>query len=145
MNNNQDIIRAFYEQIWNQHDKTKIPMILQDQFTFRGSLGQERRGHAGFADYVDFIHAALGNYRCDIQEIISEGNKSFARMIFSGVHKGEFFGFRPTSNRVSWAGAAVFTFHEDKISDLWVLGDVHGLLKQLENNTHTEPTAAADS
>ena len=45
---------------------------------------------------------------------------------------GELFGHPPTGKMVSWAGAAVFTFSGELIRDLWVLGDVHSLLQQLE-------------
>jgi len=128
------IVETFYEEIWNKHDKSKIPKLLQEDFSFRGSLGQVRHGHAGFAVYVDFVHEALGDYRCEIQEMIAESNKAFARMLFSGIHRAKFFGYQPTGKRVEWAGAAVFTFHGEKISALWVLGDLHDLLQQLENN-----------
>jgi len=131
------LIRAFYEDIWNRHDKSAIPVLLDGDFSFRGSLGQLRHGHAGFAEYVDFVHAALGNYRCDIQEIIAERSKAFARMLFSGIHRGEFFHYPPTFKRVEWAGAAVFSFGGDKISDLWVLGDLYGLMQQLQRNSGT--------
>jgi predicted ester cyclase len=134
MSDYRPIIRAFYEDIWNRHDKSKIPELLHEDCSFRGSLGQVRRGHAGFASYVDFVHEALGEFRCDIEEVISEGNKAFARMLFSGTHRGEFFGYKPTGKRVEWVGAALFTFAGEKVSDLWVLGDVHGLLQQLANN-----------
>jgi RimJ/RimL family protein N-acetyltransferase/predicted ester cyclase len=137
MPDHRRIIQAFYEDIWNKHDKTKIPALLHEAFTFRGSLGQLHQGHNGFASYVDFVHAALGDYRCVIQDIISEGNQAFARMLFSGVHRADFFGYAPTFKRVEWAGAAVFTFDGDKISDLWVLGDMHGLLQQLARNVDT--------
>ena len=93
MSNHPATIRAFYEEIWNQHNTAKIPEFLQADFAFRGSLGQERHGHGGFAAYVDFVHAALGDYRCEIQEVISEGNTAFARMLFSGRHCGEFLTF----------------------------------------------------
>jgi len=33
---------------------------------------------------------------------------------------------------VEWLGSAHFTFEGDKVSDLWVLGDVHGLLQLLQ-------------
>src|SRR5215470_11259854 len=85
MSNHQAIIRAFYEGIWNQHDTSQIPELLQEDFSFRGSLGQERHGHAGFAAYVDFVHAALSDYRCEMQEMIAEGHKAFARLRFSGI------------------------------------------------------------
>lgn len=134
MSAHKEIVESFYENIWNRHDKSFIPIILVEKFSFRGSLGQLRQGHSEFASYVDFVHAALGNYQCDILDFVDEGNKAFACMLFSGIHKGDFFDYRPTLMRVEWAGAALFAFDQEKIADLWVLGDVHGLLEQLARN-----------
>lgn len=127
-------VESFYADVWNRRDKSKIPMLLCPDFTFRGSLGQTRSGHDGFADYVDFIHAALADYRCDILELVVEEPKAFARMRFSGVHRADFFGYSPTNMPLEWAGAALFTFAGSKVADLWVLGDVHSLLLQLDRN-----------
>lgn len=40
-------------------------------------------------------------------------------------------GFPATGKTVSWGEAALFTFVDDKISDLWVLGDLKTLESQL--------------
>jgi steroid delta-isomerase-like uncharacterized protein len=127
----KDLVREFYERIWNAYDLEYIPRLLQDDFSFRGSLGSQCHGHREFAAYVDRVHGALGNYDCQIRELIAEGNKVFARMLFSGAHRGELLGIAPTHRTVSWAAAAVFTFQRERIVDLWVLGDVSGLLQQL--------------
>lgn len=131
------LIEAFYEDIWNRRDKSAIPVLLDEDFSFRGSLGQVRHGQAGFAEYVDFVHAALDNYRCDIQEVIAEESRAFARVLFSGIHRADFFGYPPTFKRLEWTGAAVFAFREGKITNLWVLGDLHGLMEQLRRNAGT--------
>ena len=128
------VVQSFYEDIWNRHDKSKIPHLLCDNFTFRGSLGQTKVGHDGFGNYVDFVHTALACYRCEILDIVIEDSKAFARMQFSGIHQGEFFGYPPTNKPVAWQGAALFSFTVDKVADLWVIGDVHGLLQLLEKN-----------
>jgi steroid delta-isomerase-like uncharacterized protein len=125
-------VQSFYADIWNRHDKSKIPAILHSDFTFRSSLGETLTGHDGFASYLDFVHAALGNYRCDIVDLVVENRQAFARMQFHGIHRGEFLGYAPTGKVVEWAGAALFTFRHDKIADLWVLGDVHSLFQLLE-------------
>lgn len=131
----RDVVASFYADVWNRHDKSAIPRLLQPDFTFRGSLGQTKTGHAEFADYVDFVHRALGDYRCDILDLVAEGHQCFARMRFSGTHRGDFFSFMPTGKPVEWAGAALFTFRDGLVADLWVLGDVHGLLQLLERNS----------
>lgn len=133
----RSVVASFYDDIWNRHDKSKIPDLLRDDFTFRGSLGQARVGHAGFGAYVDFVHAALADYRCDILDLVVEDPQAFARMRFSGIHRGEFLGYAPTGKPVEWLGAALFSFNGDKLADVWVLGDVHGLLQWLEKNANS--------
>lgn len=128
------LVERFYADIWNRHDKSAIPKLLCADFTFRGSLGPSKVGHDEFAGYVDFVHDALGDYRCDIHDLVVGDHKAFAKMLFSGIHRKTFLGFEPTSLRVEWAGAALFTFKEGMISDLWVLGDLHGLHQRLERN-----------
>ena len=129
------VVQKFYADVWNKHDKSVIPSLLQSDFTFRGSLGPTKTGHAEFVEYVDFVHQALGAYQCDILDLVEEGNQCFARMRFSGTHRGDFFGFKPTGKKVEWAGAALFSFKDGRVADLWVLGDVHGLLQLLERNS----------
>lgn len=43
------------------------------------------------------------------------------------MHRAPFLGVEPTDRRVSWAGAAFFTFDDGLVTELWVLGELHGL------------------
>lgn len=124
-------VERFYAVLWNAHDRNAMKDVLHEAFTFRGSLGLEKRGHEGFADYVDMVHAALGDYRCTIQDLVVEDPKAFARMRFEGIHQGMFMGFPPTGKPVSWEGCALFTFSDHLIRDAWVLGDLKGLEERL--------------
>ena len=128
-------VRRFYEVLWDACRLDAMPLILREDFTFRGSLGEERRGHQGFSEYVQMVHTALGNYRCVIEELVEEGDKVFAKMSFGGVHRNCFLGFEPTWKQINWCGCALFTFRGDKILDLWVLGDLKALEEQLERNS----------
>ena len=128
------VVEKFYVEMWNKADKGLIPDIFLDGFTFRGSLGPVLVGHDQFAGYVDGVVGALEDYTCDILEMTEEGERVVAKMLFHGRHKAEMMGFAPTGKRVEWHGSAHFTFSGGKVKDLWVLGDVHGLLQQLEAN-----------
>lgn len=125
------LVRTFYDEVWNALDLPIIPDLLAADATFRGSLGSERRGPAEFADYVREVTGALGDYRCDIEDLVAEDERVVARMTFSGIHRGELLGVPATGRRVSWAGAAFFRFVDGRIADLWVLGDLVGLRRQL--------------
>lgn len=129
-----DQVRKFYEVIWNQHNRDAIPEVLHENVKFRGSLGQDKRGHSGFAEYLDMVHEALSEYQCTVDELVFEPGRVFAKMKFTGIHKGKFMGYLPTGKRITWSGAALFTFAQGKVTDLWVLGDLKSLESQLENN-----------
>lgn len=129
-------VESFYADVWNRYDTSRIPDLLMPGFSFRGSLGHARTGHDGFTAYLDFVHGTIADFRCDIAELVIEPPKAFARMRFSGLHRKALFGFAPTGKRVEWAGAALFTFSGNRVADLWVLGDVHGLIELLDRNTH---------
>lgn len=131
MSSHKECVRRFYEAIWNKADKEVIPELLHENIRFRGSLGLMQHGHAGFAGYLDFVRQALDEYRCEIVDMVAEDDKVYARMLYSGIHHGEFFGFAPTHARLKWDGIAAFTFVDGKIAELWVMGDVQGIMKQL--------------
>lgn len=124
-------VRRFYEELWNRHDLSTIPKLLDEAVTFRGSLGESCRGHAAVAAYVDRVHHGLDRYDCHIHTLIGEDDRVFARMLFSGVHRGEFMGYAATGQPLAWAGCALFTFVAQRITDVWVLGDLKSLEQQV--------------
>lgn len=128
---NIGLIERFYADLWNQFDKSLIPVLLAENLEFRGSLGQSMRGHGEFAEYVDFVRAAFPDFTNTVEEVVSEGDRSFARLTYRGTHRGELFGIPTTGRRVMYAGAARFWFRAGRIAAVWVLGDIYGLLLQL--------------
>jgi predicted ester cyclase len=129
------LVSIFYQRIWNLGSQSAVDEILSEDFVFRGSLGAEMRGRARFWDYVCGVRSALDDYRCDVLECVSEGSLAFAKMGFGGIHVGTFRGHRPSGLPVRWHGAALFRFENERIGELWVLGDLAGLDAMLNSNT----------
>jgi cystathionine gamma-lyase len=132
------LVESFYSRIWNQGDLAAISDLLTEEFCFRGSLGVELRGRDGFLEYVRSVRSALADYRCEILECATEGNKAFAKMRFSGIHVGLFRGHRPTGLPVHWLGTALFHIEGERIAELYVLGDLAGLDALLQTNAMTQ-------
>ena len=129
-----DLVKQFYLQLWNQRDYEIANQILQEQVNFRGSLGPAMVGRDRVCEYVKSVTDALQNYTCEIQEIVVDGQKAAAKVLFRGIHVGQFMGFEPTGKEVNWLGAAFFESDNGMLTNIWVLGDIQGLLKKLEQN-----------
>jgi predicted ester cyclase len=139
------LVEKFYSRIWNDGDLAAASDLLSERIYFRGSLGGEMRGREAFANYVRSVRGALAGYRCEIVECVTEGNKAFAKLRFSGIHVAPFLGYEPTGKTVHWLGAALFIFDGQFISELWVLGDLIGLDAVLQANAEPNPLAGLHS
>lgn len=126
-----DLIDRFYNDMWNRFDKSVFAEILHPDIRFRGSLGQVKVGFEEFGEYVDFIQTFSPNFHNEVVMTITEGDKTFARLTYTGTHEGEVFDLQPTGQRFEYAGAAVFTIEEGRVLEVWVLGDIYGLIHQL--------------
>jgi predicted ester cyclase len=127
----KEIVRVFYKEMWDHADKSLIPQIFHERFSFRGSLGPMLTGYDEFAAYVDWVTDAFGQYTTDILALIEEDNRVSGKMCFHGFHRKELFGIPPTGRNVWWTGMPIFTFEGAKVRDLYVLGDIHGLIGRL--------------
>ena len=129
------LVEAFYARIWDGGQEY-VDDLLTEDFAFRGSLAAETAGRAAFMDYVYHVRGSLAQYHCEILACVTETPHAFARMRFSGLHVAPFRGFEPTGGPVQWEGAALFTFRDDLIASLWVLGDLAGLDAALRHNAN---------
>ena len=91
-------------------------------------------GHEGIAEYVTLITNALGEFESTIHQVICEDENAYARIRFAGIHQDQFMGYSPSGKAVNWIGTVEFRITGGKISELWALGDLHGLVQQLRAN-----------
>ena len=128
----KDLVERFYNVVWNKADEDEARKILAADFRFRASLGPELRGPGGFIAYMRTLRAALPDFICTIEELIATEDRVAARMSFHGTHAGKFFGIAATGRVIRWNGAAFFKTGSDCITELWVLGDIEAVRRQLE-------------
>ena len=127
----RELVERFYHQVWNTADEAEARKILSSDFRFRASLGPELRGPGGFIAYLRSVHAALENFTCTIEELITTADRAAARMSFRGIHRGKLFGIDATGRDIRWNGAAFFKVSGEHITELWVLGDIEAVRRQL--------------
>jgi steroid delta-isomerase-like uncharacterized protein len=127
----RELVERFYHAVWNRADEAEARKILSADFRFRASLGPELRGPGGFIAYLRSVHAALENFTCTIDELIATDDRAAARMSFHGRHRGTMFGIAATGRDINWSGAAFFKISDGMIAELWVLGDIEAVRRQL--------------
>lgn len=130
----KEVVRVFYKEMWDHANTSLVPGIFHPDFSFRGSLGPQLIGHQQFIGYVEFVTGALDRYTSDILDIAEEGDRVFAKLRFHGHHRRELFGIQATGRHVWWYGMPIFTFDGPLVRDLWVLGDIHGLIGRLKGD-----------
>lgn len=79
------------------------------------------------------IRDALEDYRCDIVSLVAQQDRAAARMRFHGRHIAPFLGVAASGRRLEWSGAAFFELRDQKLAEIWVLGDTEALRAQLED------------
>jgi hypothetical protein len=104
--NTGDLVRSFYEEIWNRGNKAKIPELLHESFIFRGSLGQTKRGHHGFAEYVEFVTDALSESMRNTGNCLRREQSVRKGFVFRGSWKRiSRLSGNLQARRVDWRGA----------------------------------------
>jgi steroid delta-isomerase-like uncharacterized protein len=135
---NAEVIRRFYDDLWNRWRLELADELLAADVRFRGTLGMSLVGRDAFKGYVEQVRAAFPDWHNVVEELISADDAVVARLTFTGTHRGEFLGVAPTGRRVSYVGAAIFHLDHGKITSAWVVGDTQELWRALGVLSRTE-------
>jgi steroid delta-isomerase-like uncharacterized protein len=126
-----ELVRRFYEELWNRWDLAVADEILAPDLRFRGTLGTSLVGIEAFRGYVEGVRAAFPDWHNDLEELIDAGEAVVARLTFSGTHRGELSGIAATGARVEYVGIAIFRLRAGRIAEAWVVGDTQELWRAL--------------
>jgi steroid delta-isomerase-like uncharacterized protein len=125
------LVQRFYDRLWNAWDDAAVESTLAEDFTFRGSLGQQTSGRDGWRAYRDKIRHGAPDFANEIVDLIVSGDRAAARLRYSGTHRGELLGVPASGRPFAYSGAAFFTAAGGLLTDAWVLGDLDDLRRQL--------------
>jgi steroid delta-isomerase-like uncharacterized protein len=128
---NKDVIRRFFDEMWNPWNFAKADELLAPDIVFQGTLGDELTGRGAFRTYMRKVQSAFPDFHNSIVQISAEDDRVIARTLYRGTHRGEIFGLLPTGKEITYAGAAFFRIRDGQVIEGWVLGDLLGLLRQL--------------
>jgi len=126
-----DLVRRFYDDLWNRWDDRAVDELLSEDFAFRGSLRTETTGRGEWRSYRDAVRSGSPDFHNDVCTLVAQGDEAAARLLYTGTHAGPLAGLPPTGRRFSYDGAAFFTAQAGRLTSAWVLGDLSSLRAQL--------------
>jgi steroid delta-isomerase-like uncharacterized protein len=118
-----DLLKRYYEEMWNTWNFALASELLTRDFRFRGSFGVEVIGLQAFEGYMRQVQLAFPDFHNEIERSISTRHEVVAQLIYSGTHKGVFLGIPPTNRRVTYPGIAIFNRVDGRFSEGYVVGD----------------------
>jgi predicted ester cyclase len=123
----EDLVRAFYERLWNAWDDQLVPEVLHQELEFRGSLGTTTTGLDEWRAYRDGVRRGSSDFHNEVTELVADGDRAAARLRWTGTHTGDLAGYAATGRRFAYEGAAFFTADGGLLRRIWVLGDLDEL------------------
>lgn len=109
------------------------PQILAPGFV-RHDLAQafpEFTSAGGVSDLMSLLRGAIPDYRQEILDIFSVGDRVAMRWVARGTHQGELLRAAATGNAIEVNGINLYRIAEGRIAEVWQLTDLAGLLRQL--------------
>jgi steroid delta-isomerase-like uncharacterized protein len=67
-----------------------------------------------------------------IEASLSSGDMAAASFVYTGTHKGVYFGVAPTEKSLRFTSCDIFRIRDGKIAEHWGMGDIAGVLAQLK-------------
>lgn len=127
LDNNKQIVAAFYREVINNKKIDSIGDYLTDDFTHNGV----KKGVEGQKEVVKMFLAAFSNLVNSIEISMAEDDLVCVHETWTGKHTGDFMGVPASGQNVKWTSTAILKIHDGKISAAWDENDFLGLFQQI--------------
>lgn len=128
---NKVLIRRAYEELWNKRNTDMVDELVAEDFLNHAAPPDRRRGRQSLKDVVRMFESAFPDFRYEVEDVISEGEKVAVRDVFTGTHQGDFMGIPATGSRVKMEAIHIYRFSEGRLAEHWVARDDLGMMRQL--------------
>jgi steroid delta-isomerase-like uncharacterized protein len=133
MAKNSDLIRRWFEEIWNQGREQTIDELCAKEAVGHGQTldGSDIVGPEHFRQFWSNFRSAFTSIRVEIHRTIEEGDLVMAQWTLSAKHTGNFLGVAPTGKLITATGMSIQRFAGGKIAEAWDNWDQLAVMTQL--------------
>jgi predicted ester cyclase len=128
---NAATMRSAYERI-SAGDISGFGDMVADDFVEHEELPGLSPTKDGVLDYFRLLLTAFPDMRMDVEDLMSDGDKTVARVRATATHDGEFMGLQPTGKQVDMQLIDIMRFDDDGlVREHWGVADMFSLMQQL--------------
>ncbi|WP_373493365.1 ester cyclase [Aquiflexum sp.] len=127
---NRDVVKN-YHRVWSNGKVTELDKILAPDFVCHFINGIEWKGIAGAKYSISSHRKIFPDWKEEIVDMVSEGDKVVTRYKSSGTHQGAFEGLDSTGNKVTIYETSIYRIENGKIAEQWGFPDALSLKNQL--------------
>ncbi|MDX2307406.1 MAG: ester cyclase [Hyphomicrobium sp.] len=129
MSDPKALLAQFGNRIFEAKDFAALPALMREDYIQHNPLvGQGRKG---FQDFFEAWFKASPDFKFELAQIVSEGDRVWVYGTYSGTHGGDWLGIPATGNSYKFAAVDIFRIEDGKLAEHWDVLDVYSLFRQL--------------
>ena len=127
----KNLVLSFFDQVYNKKNLDTVLDLFNDDY-----YEHREDGARSNLDAINIIKGAFSIFpdlRCDVKDIVCEEDDVFARVVFTGTHRGEFLGVQPKDKEITFEAMEQFRIRNGKISESWGSWPLYDIVQKLQS------------
>ncbi len=129
-----DVLHAWFEEVWNKGDDTAIDRFMAGSAEFHGLPTPDGRpiiGPDGFRPLFRSFRSAIPDIHVRVTQMVSEGDLAVAHCRVTGCHVGDGLGIPATAAAIAFDGMCLAQVRDGQIVEGWNCFDFLALYQQI--------------
>jgi predicted ester cyclase len=133
MASNSDLMRRWFEEVWNQGREQTIDEMCSQDAVGHGQThdGSDVVGPESFKHFWRAFRAAFSSIHVTVHQSIAEDELAMLQWTIKMKHTGPFMGIAPTGKQITAKGMSIQRFVGGKIVEAWDNYDQLAIMVQL--------------
>lgn len=116
---NKSLIRRYFQEALVEGNTSAVDEVLSPSFVNHDPPPGVSSSRDGIKQVIALLHTVFPDFRIDIQDMTTEGEKVVVRSLIGGTQKREFLGKAPTGQVTMIPITDVFRVVDGKIVERW--------------------------
>ncbi len=126
------LVQDLVIELWNTgNPETARQLYAENAERYDPNQSKPAQGPQQIASYVAEVRTGFPDFKLEIKQRISEGNRMVTQWTCTGTHNGEFQGIPPTGKRINITGLGLARIEGGKVVEERVYFDRVSMLEQL--------------